>query len=156
MPHQVFEQARQRSQAAAHRGSSGAFFFAHNALPGDHGAMVNLAQLVGGGDAERLHEMRHVELVGPSGAGALLTGEPDFFLGDRGEVDQAGRLTGAGGRSGEGRGRFHLFTRTTFIARDKPDYHVLNIKYNSETTTSHRQSVIQYEDLSSQSSLIVH
>ncbi len=62
---------------------------------------------------------------GPPGAGALLAGKPDFFLGDGGEVGKAGELAGSGGQNGEGGGVIHLLTRTMFRARDKLDYHVL-------------------------------
>ena len=59
---------------------------AHDPLPSSDGAMIDLAQHVGGGDAEGAHEVRHVELVGAAGASALLAGQPDLFLGDGGEV----------------------------------------------------------------------
>ena len=38
---------------------------AHDALPGDHRAMVRLAKLLIGRDVKRTHEMLHVELIGP-------------------------------------------------------------------------------------------
>ena len=55
------------------------------ALPGNHGAMVHFAELVVGADAQRLHEVLHVQFVGAARAGAFLLGEPDFFFGDVGE-----------------------------------------------------------------------
>ena len=112
MPHQVLEQAGQRGQAAAHRRSGGAFLLAHDPLPGDHRAMIDLAQLVGRGDAERAHEVRHVLLVGAAGAGALLAGKPDFFLGDRGQVVEAGELAGAGWSKRAGQGSVMLLNRS--------------------------------------------
>ncbi len=115
----------QRGKPAAHRGGRGALLLAHDSLPRDHRPVVHLAELVGRGDAERPHEVRHVEPVGAAGAGALLASEPDLLFGDRCQVGQAGELAGAGGRDGEGGGRFHLLTPTTSLARDRPDYHVL-------------------------------
>ncbi len=87
--------------------------------------MVDLPELVRRGDAERPHEVRHIELVGAAGAGALLAGQPDLFLRDCRQVGQIGELAGAGGRIGKGGGRIHQLTPTTSRARDKPDYHVL-------------------------------
>ena len=87
--------------------------------------MIDLAQQVGGGDAKRLHEMRHVEFVGSAGMGALLAGQPDLFLGDGSEVGQAGELAAVRLENGQGRGLGHCLTRTRFTARDKPDYHAL-------------------------------
>ena len=46
MPHQVLEQAGQRGQAAAHGRRFRAFLFALHPLPGDDGAMIDLAQLL--------------------------------------------------------------------------------------------------------------
>lgn len=132
MPHQVLEQAGQRREAVAHRRGGGPLLLAHDPLPGDDGAMIHLAQHVGGGDAERLHEMRHIELVGAAGAGALLAGQPDLFLGDGGEGVQAGELAGSRGESGQGRGVDYCLTHTRWRARDKLDYHVL-----IESLTSH-------------------
>ncbi len=51
--------------------------------------MVHLAQLLGAGDAQRAQEMRHVLALGA--AGALLLGQPDLLLGDRGEGVEAGQ-----------------------------------------------------------------
>ena len=97
MPHQMLEQAGQRGHTAAHRRSSGSLLLPHDPLPGDHRAMIDLAQLLRGGNAERLHEVRHVELVGAAGARTLLAGEPDFFLRDRRQVDQVGESAGSSG-----------------------------------------------------------
>jgi hypothetical protein len=47
--------------------------------------MIDQAQLLRGVDAEAAHEVRHVLPVGPPCAGTLLAGEPDVFLGDRGQ-----------------------------------------------------------------------
>jgi hypothetical protein len=58
---------------------------AHSAFPSDYGAMVNLAQLIAGGDGERPHEVLHVEPIGPARARALLHGKPDLILGNLGE-----------------------------------------------------------------------
>ena len=59
------------------------------------------------GDAERRHEVPHVEPVGPAGAGALLLGQPDLLLGDVGELRQHRRQggRGRGGADDRGRGR---------------------------------------------------
>ena len=64
MPHQMLEQAGQRREAAAHRRGGGPLLFADDPLPGDDGAMINLAQQVWGGNVKGAHEVRHVELVG--------------------------------------------------------------------------------------------
>ena len=54
--------------------------------------MVNLAQLVGRGCADCVHEMRGVLLVGAARAGAFLAREPDLFLRDRRKGVEAGEL----------------------------------------------------------------
>ena len=41
---------------------------------------------VGRGDAERAHEVLHVEPVGAAGARTLLLRQPDLFFGDLGEL----------------------------------------------------------------------
>lgn len=69
--------------------------------------MIDPAQFVGRGDAERRHEVMHVEPVGAARAGALLLGEPDVFLGDVGEARQhrgevAPLWVGADGRGRDG------------------------------------------------------
>jgi hypothetical protein len=56
--------------------------------------LQRLPQFVRRGDAERLHEMRHVEPVGAAGAGAFLAGEPDFFLWNGGELGETGERDG--------------------------------------------------------------
>jgi hypothetical protein len=61
---------------------------AHDALPGAHGAVVHLAQLVVGLYVQRPHEMLHIELVGAPRSFAFLLGEPDLFLGDIGELGE--------------------------------------------------------------------
>jgi hypothetical protein len=48
--------------------------------------VVGLAQLRRRRDAERPHEVLHVEAIGAPGAGALLLLQPDFFFGDVGEL----------------------------------------------------------------------
>ncbi len=78
---QMLEQAGQRRETAAHGRRRGTLLFPLYPLPRDDGAVVDLAQLVHGGDPERLHEVAHVELVGAAGLGALVLREPDFFLG---------------------------------------------------------------------------
>ena len=70
-----------------------------------------MTELVGRRDAERAHEVRHVETVGAARAGVLLAGKPDFF-GNRYQVGQAGELAGAGGRGGK-------------AGHADPHYHVL-------------------------------
>lgn len=62
--------------------------------------MINLVQLIGGVMPRVAHEVRHVLLVSSSRAGALLAGEPDFFLGDCGGVNQAGELAGRASEAG--------------------------------------------------------
>ena len=62
--------------------------------------MVNLAQLLGAGDAERAQEVRQVERVDTTGARALLAGEPDL-LWDRRQGRKAGELAGMGGGCGQ-------------------------------------------------------
>ena len=115
----------------ADRRRRGVLGLAHEALPGDHGAVVDLAQLVGRGDRQRRHEVPHVEPVGPAGAGALLLGEPDFFFGDVGQcrerADRGGGWPGELCRQGGVVGRGHGGPRPLHSpkdARDKPDYHV--------------------------------
>ena len=81
----MLEQAGKRRKPAADGGRLGLIDLAHDALPGNHGAVVHLAQLVVGRDMQRAHEVPHVELVGAAGAFAFLLGEPDFFFGDVGE-----------------------------------------------------------------------
>jgi hypothetical protein len=53
--------------------------------------MVHLAQLAGRADAKGPHEVRHIEPVGATGAGALLFCKPDLFLGDGSYGDQGRR-----------------------------------------------------------------
>ena len=96
----MLEQAGQRRQPAADGRSVRAFLFALHPLPGDDGAMIDLAQLVGRGDAERAHEVPHVEPVGAAGLRALLLRQPDFFFGDGGELVERGELAGARNRNG--------------------------------------------------------
>jgi hypothetical protein len=62
-------------------GGLGLVGLAHDALPGDHGAVVHLAQLVVGLYVQRPDEMLHIELVGAPRSFAFLLGEPDLFLG---------------------------------------------------------------------------
>jgi hypothetical protein len=76
--------------------------------------MIELAQHVGCGDAERLHEMRHVEFVSAAGAGALLAGQRDLFLRDRRQVGQAGELARIRKQNGQGRGLDHCVAHTKF------------------------------------------
>jgi len=83
---EMLEQARQCREPAPDGGRGGVLGFAHDALPGDDGAVVHLAQFVVGRDVKRAHEMLHVELVGAAGALAFLLGEPDVFLGDVGKL----------------------------------------------------------------------
>ena len=75
-----------------------AFLLALHPFPGDDGAMIDLAQHVGAGDAERPHEVPHVEPVGAAGLLALLLRQPDFFFGDGGELVERGELAGARNR----------------------------------------------------------
>ena len=82
---EMFEQAGQRREPAADGGGLGLIDLAHDALPGNHGAVVHLAQLVVGLDMQRPHEVLHVELVGAARAFAFLLGEPDVFFGNVGE-----------------------------------------------------------------------
>jgi hypothetical protein len=77
---------RQRRQPSADRRRCGVLGLAHEALPGDHRLVVGLAQFLGRRDAERPHEVLHVEPVGAPGARALLLLQPDFFFGDLGEL----------------------------------------------------------------------
>ena len=75
--------------------------FALHPLPGDDGAMMDLAQFVGAGNAERAYEMAHVEPVGTAGLWTLLLRQPHFFFGDGGELVERGELA-AGGCDGQG------------------------------------------------------
>jgi hypothetical protein len=78
---------------------------AHDALPGDDGAMVHLAQLLIGADRQRPHEVPHVLLVGAAGAFAFLLGKPDVFFGDVGQRRNGGNgLAGALQNSGRKHG----------------------------------------------------
>jgi hypothetical protein len=127
MADQVLEQAGQRGETPADRRWRGALGLAHRAFPGDDGTVIDPPQLLSRGDAERRHEVAHVEPVGAAGAGTLLTAEPDFFFRDVGEArDQGGqgRRLGGGrddrGLGGEGIGHGLAWARL----RDKPDYHV--------------------------------
>jgi hypothetical protein len=49
----------------------------------------------------RAHEVPHVEPIGAAGLLALLLRQPDFFLGDGGELVERGELA-AGGWNGQG------------------------------------------------------
>ena len=66
--------------------------------------MIDLAQHVGAGDAERPHEVPHVEPVGAAGLRALLLRQPDFFFGDGGELVEWRELMASAGRDGQGGG----------------------------------------------------
>lgn len=88
---QMPEQAGERCKPAANGGRLGLVDLAHDALPGDHRAVVHLAQLFRRRDVQRLHEVLHVELVRTAGALAFLLGEPDFFFGNFGELCKGGR-----------------------------------------------------------------
>src|SRR5262249_24167491 len=82
MANKVLEETGQRCQPAADCSGSGAVDLAHNALPGNHGPVVHLSKLDIALDAERLHEVLHVELVSTAGAFAFLLREPDLLLGN--------------------------------------------------------------------------
>jgi hypothetical protein len=82
---EMLEQAGERREPATDGGGFGLIDLAHDALPGNYGAVVHLAQPVVGLDVQRPHEMLHVELVSTAGAFAFLLGEPDFLLADVGE-----------------------------------------------------------------------
>jgi hypothetical protein len=98
VPNKVFEQAGKRREAAAHRRGCSTFLLALYPLPRDDGAMIDLAQRGRAGDAEGVHEVSHVEPVGPAGLWTLVLRQPDFFFGDGGELVEAGELAGAAGR----------------------------------------------------------
>lgn len=85
VPHEMLEETGECREPAADGRGSGAVDLAHDALPGNHGAMVHLAQLVIGSNHERAHEMLDIELVCAAGALAFLLGEPDVFFGNVGE-----------------------------------------------------------------------
>ena len=67
---------------------------AHDALPGNHGAVIHLAQLVVRPHMKRAHKVLHVELVSTAGAFAFLLGEPDVFFGNLGERGDRRKFTG--------------------------------------------------------------
>jgi hypothetical protein len=98
---QMLEQARQRRHSPADGRWRGLIGFPHVAFPGDDRAVIDAAELVDAGDAERRHEVPHVELVGAAGARALLRSEPDFFLGDVGKPLHEGRRRRTRLRRGE-------------------------------------------------------
>ena len=76
------------------------FPLAHDPLPGDHGAVVHLAELLGAGDPETAQEVRDVATVGTAGPGALLLGQPHHLLRDRGQGVEGGELAGREGGGG--------------------------------------------------------
>lgn len=92
VPHGMFEQTGKRSEPATDGGRLGLVDLAHNALPGDHRAVVRFAQLVVGCDIHGAHEVLYVELAGAAGTFAFLLGEPDFFFWD---VSEAGQWRGS-------------------------------------------------------------
>ena len=51
MPHQVLEQTGERRHATAHRRGNGTLVLAHDPFPGDHRAIIDLAQHLRGCDA---------------------------------------------------------------------------------------------------------
>lgn len=67
---------------------------AHDALPGDHGALVHPTQLITGTNHQRSHEMLHVQLVGAAVAFAFLLSEPDVLFGNVGERGNRRRFSG--------------------------------------------------------------
>ena len=82
------------------RGRGGTLLFPLYSLPRDDGAMIDLAPLLLRRDAERLHEVPHIEPVGAADPDALLRRQPDFFLGDRRHGGERGEKHGRGGRRG--------------------------------------------------------
>jgi hypothetical protein len=99
----MLEQARKRGEPPAYSRGGRTFLLALHPLPGDDRAMIDLAQRLGCDDIERLHEVTHVEPVGAAGAGALLLGQPDLFLGDGGELVERGNRAGVDRNQGIGR-----------------------------------------------------
>jgi RNA-directed DNA polymerase len=57
----------QGRETTAHSRGCRAFLFALHPLPRNDGAMIDLTQLVGAGDAEGAHEVPHVEPIGATG-----------------------------------------------------------------------------------------
>ena len=55
------------------------FLLAHDPLPGDDRAVVDLAQLLQAGDAERTYEVRDIESVGAPGVRILLFRQPGSY-----------------------------------------------------------------------------
>jgi hypothetical protein len=108
----MLEQAGQGSEATLHGRRGRPLLFAHEPLPCDHRAMIDLPELIERGDTECPDEVRHVEPVGAAGARALLAGEPDLLFGDRGKRIEAGGLAGS---RREGICRRH---RLLFLRRD--------------------------------------
>jgi hypothetical protein len=61
--------------------------------------VVDLSQLGGSGDPDRVEKMRDIAPVGVAGAGALLFLQPDFFLGgQRSRNRERNRQAGLSGR----------------------------------------------------------
>ena len=75
MSHQVLEQTGERIQPASHGRGRRTFLLARDPLLGDDGAMIDLAQLLRDGDAERPHEAGDIEPVGTAGARADRPGD---------------------------------------------------------------------------------
>jgi hypothetical protein len=64
---EMFEQAGERGEPAPHGGRRRFLDFAHDALPDNDGAVIDLAQLLIGADDQRSHEVPHI-LYAPSTA----------------------------------------------------------------------------------------
>jgi len=85
MTDEVFEEARQRREPTPDGRGLSFIDLAHDAFPGNHGAVIHFTQLIVGRDMESPHKVLHVELVSTAGASAFLLGEPNFLFGDVGE-----------------------------------------------------------------------
>jgi len=70
MADEVLEKAGECREPAPDGRGLGLIDLAHDAFPGDDGAVVHFAQFVVGRDMKRPHEVLHVELVRASGPGA--------------------------------------------------------------------------------------
>jgi hypothetical protein len=135
MTDQVLIQRGQGREPSADCRRRGVLDLAHVPLPGDHRFVVGLAQLLRYRDAERAHEVLHVEPVGTTGAGTFLLREPDFLFGDLGKLGDGGNTAGASATTGKVllssiicAPRVSPFLSSRFVPwqgqRDKPDYHV--------------------------------